>query len=483
MPSIDYEVKLQGMSFPSSFVKRNFSDEDHYRQVLSAGIGAVKAGDLEQARTLLQKAAEIKPTDPQPWLWLSATTDNADEQRNFLEYALAADPNNGAARRGLAILSGKLDQSRLLAEGQGVEPRRPQEPLEAKAEKVFLCENCGGRLVFEVEKQSLVCEYCGHQQSAEMESVADRAEQTLDFFLPTTRGHTWAEAQHRFGCNQCGAVTVLAVGERALVCPHCGSSQLIESAETVELLQPNVILPPRLTAAEAAKKVQEWLGRGLFIPDDLKKLAKPSALRPVYYPFWTFDGILQMNWVCEVNRGGSDSPQWEIERGEEFEIFDDVVVPGLKSLSAAEVAGAFPFDLKSVVSYNPAYLADWNVLAYDHPLAEASLDAREIVARRLRRALPSRLQLSGERRNLQTGETNWSGLTFILALLPFYVGSYFYRGKEYHLYVNAQSGAVSGAKPVDNVKRAALWLLVVLSAVVLMVALFALGLSFGWFRF
>jgi len=476
-------VKLHRMSFPAQFTKRNFSDEDHYRQVLSAGIGAVKAGDLEQARTLLQKAAEIKPTDPQPWLWLSATTDKPEEQRDYLEYALAADPNNGAARRGLAILSGKLDTSRLLAEGQEVVPRQPQAPLEAMAEKVFLCEQCGGRLSLDVARQRLVCGYCGHEQAMSTVSVADEAELTLDFVLPTTRGHVWAEAQHRFCCNQCGAISVLAVMERALVCPHCGSSQMIESEETVEMLSPNVLLPPRLTVQEASQQVGEWLGRGLFIPDDLKKMAKPSALRPVYYPFWTFDGILQMNWVCEVNRSNSDTPYWEVERGVEFEIFDDVVVPGVKALNCAEISQTQPFDLKAVVAYDPAYLANWNVLTYDHPLADASLDAREIVVRRLRQALPSRVQVGTERRNLQSGETNWSGLTYKLVLLPFYVGSYHYRGKNYQLYVNAHNGKVGGVKPVDTLKRAAFWLLVGLSVVVLIVAIFALGLSFGWFRF
>lgn len=471
------------MSSFSDFTPRKFFDEEQYRHTLLSGIAAVKSDDRQQARLLLKKAAEMKSTDPQPWLWLSATTDDPAERREYLEYALAADPNNSAARRGLALLSEKLDKSRLLAEGEGLEARRPQEPLEAKAETVFTCERCGGRLTFQVEHQVLVCEYCGYQQNPDETPAADREEQTLDFVLPTSRGHVWAEAQHRLACAQCGAVTILAAAERELVCPHCGSTQLVESAETAELLQPNVIAPPRITSQDATRLVRQWLGRGLFIPDDLKKLAKPSALRPVYYPFWTFDGILQMSWVCEVNRGTSKNPVWETERGDEFEIFDDELVPGLKSLDAGEMAQVAPFDLKSVVAYDPAYLADWNVLAYDHPLAQASLDAREKVARRLRRELPSRVQLSGENRNLQSGEINWSGLTYKLVLLPFYTGSYHYRGQDYHLYVNAQNGKVGGAKPVDRVKQAAFWLLVGLSALVLLTAIVGLGLSFGWIRF
>lgn len=469
------------MSYPQGFIPRQAFDEDQYRRTLNAGIAATKSGDFAEARRLLRKAAEMHPTDPQPWLWLSATTQNPKEQKEYLEYALAADPNNGAARRGLAILSGKLDRNRLLAEGEEVQARRPKEPLEAQAEQVFRCENCGGRMRYEVSNQWLICEHCGTKRQLTLASVADEAEQVLDFVLPTTRGHTWAEAQHRLACNQCGAVTLLNIAERTTTCPHCGSSQLIESEESVELLQPNAIAPPKISPQQAGELVRQWLGKGLFIPDDLRKLAKTSTLRPVYYPFWTFDGILKMNWVCEVNRGSSRSPVWVVERGEEFDIFDDQWVPGVSALSEEEIRQLAPLDFKAVVGYDVAFLADWSVLAYNHSLAEASLDARERIAKRLRQNLYHKVLPGQEKRNLQGGAPEWSGLTYKLILFPFYIGHYSYRGKEYRLFVNAQNGKISGAKPVDRVKQAAFILLVILSGVVLLLAIYLFGLSFGWF--
>ncbi|MFN3309000.1 MAG: hypothetical protein ACK44E_07300 [Anaerolineales bacterium] len=129
----------------------------------------------------------MKPTDSQPWLWLSATTQDPKEQKEYLEYALAADPNNGAARRGLAILSGKLDRSRLRAEGEEVKARQPEEPLEAQAEHVFRCEKCGGRMRYEVSNQWLICEHCGTRRPLSLAAAADEAEQVMDFVLPTTQ--------------------------------------------------------------------------------------------------------------------------------------------------------------------------------------------------------------------------------------------------------------------------------------------------------
>ncbi len=471
------------MSSLSSFTRREYYDDEQYRRTLISGIAAVKSGDRDQARMLLKKAAEMKSTDPQPWLWLSATTDDLAERREYLEYALAADPNNGAARRGLVFLSEKLDKSRALTEGEDFEKQSYTQPVEAKAEEIFLCGRCGGKMRFDVSRQVLVCDYCGYEQKPDLSNAADQEEQALDFVLPTTRARTWSEAQHRLTCQQCGAISLLAVGERALTCPHCGSHQLIESTEMTELVQPNVIAPPKIDLSSATKAVQEWLGKGWFIPDDLKKLARPSVLRPVYYPFWTFDGILQMGWVCEVNRGTSKNPIWDVEKGVEFEIFDDVLVPGISKLPKSELTHIEPFDLKSVVQYDPAFLAGWNVLAYDYPLAEASLDAREKVAKRLQRELNQRVFPGKDKRNLQSGETNWSGLTFKLVLLPLYVGSYHYRGKIYQLYVNGQTGKVAGYKPQDRLKKTAFWLSVILGLMVLGLLTLWVGLNFGWIRF
>ncbi len=170
----------------------------------------------------------MKPTDPEPWLWLSATTDDAEEQRDYLEHAVAADPGNAAARRGLVLLSDKLDRSRLLDEGQGVVPRHPLEPEDAVAAQVFICPSCGGKMEFDPARSTLLCEYCGYTEKYEAIPAADTGEQLLDFALPTTRGHLWAEAQHRLVCGQCSSISLLPSGYKGGECPYCGSRRLVE---------------------------------------------------------------------------------------------------------------------------------------------------------------------------------------------------------------------------------------------------------------
>jgi DNA-directed RNA polymerase subunit RPC12/RpoP len=465
----------------SGYTPRDDFDELQYRRIVNAGIAAVKAGDLQQARQLLHKATEMKLTDPDPWLWLSATTDDPAEQRDYLEYALASDPGNAAARRGLVLLSDKLDKSRLLAEGEGVQPRSPAEPEEASVAESYTCSQCGGRMAFEAQRNALVCESCGHIEYPDLRPAADTAEQVLDFVLPTTRGHRWAEAQHRLSCSQCGAVALLAVGERVNACPYCGSDQLIESAETQELLDPNVVGLIKIKEENASYHLKDWLGKGLFAPDDLKKIAKTTELRSAYYPFWTFDGTLAMNWACESNDPNNEMVRWVTRDGVEFEMFDDVLVSGLRSISVEELSEVEPFELKEVVVFDPSYLAGWTVLAYDKPLAEATLEARERVAKKLRREVENRILVGHQKRELHIGELKWSGMTFKHVLLPLWVGHYRYRGKYYRILINGQTGKVGGQKPRDQLKVFGFVATLVLSCVVLLLILALIGLSLGWF--
>ncbi len=464
------------------YTRRMDFDEIQYEQLVHTGIAAVKGNDREQARRLLFKATEMKPTDPEPWLWLSATTDDAEEQRDYLEHAVAADPGNAAARRGLVLLSDKLDRTRLLEEGQGVAPRAPSEPEEAITAQVFTCPQCGGMMKFAPEKEALLCEFCGYAQQPENIPAADSSEQVLDFVLPTTRGHRWAEAQHRLTCEQCGSVSTLPSGRTASECPYCGSRRLIESAETAELVEPQAIGLAQFDEQAAARRVRDWLGRGWFIPDDLRKLALTSAIRPAYYPFWTFDGTLGLGWSCEVNQGGSRSPDWVMRSGVEYEMFDDVLVPGLRALTKIDLSRVEPFELKKVVEFKPEHLAGWTALTYDIPLADASLKAREKVARRVRQQLHNRVEVGRQVRNLQSGATSWSGQTYKYVLLPLWVGSYRYRGHRYWVLVNGQTGKVSGVKPNDPFK--AYGIVASLTATLILVGVLLLYLAFylGWLK-
>lgn len=459
------------------------SRDRQFEHLLREGILAAKHGNRNLARRALNQALILNKVDARPYLWLSATTDDPEEQRDYLERAVAADPTNIKARRGLAILLGKVDPNQLMPEGVGLEAGEENEQIETKAQ-TFKCPQCGGRMSFSVGSNLLACEYCGFEQqpvqSRGPTPIADQAEQVFDFVMPTTRGHRWAEAQHRLSCEHCGAVSLLDPGQKASRCAYCGSNQLIDSPEHGELVDPQVIALMQIDGKEAAQRVRKWLGRGVFTPDNLLLASQGLRLRPAYYSCWTFDGTLEARWSCEVKEGSGNYETWTPISGVETKFFNDILVSGVQALTGRELKSLEPFNLEDVEEFKPEFLAGWPTVIYDRPLSDASLLAREKVIRQMRSQMHNSVAAGQEKRNLRIGAGAWSGMTFKHILLPVWIGAYQFRGEEFHLLVNGQTGKVGGAKPRDKVKLI-FSLLIVMLFIVLFIVIYWVwtGLSGG----
>ena len=447
-----------------------------YERLLYEGISAARVANRTLARSLLNQAIQINGLDARPYVWLSSVTDDPIERRQFLEQAVAIDPTHAAARRGLAILSGNLDEAQILPEG-AVVSRRIGEVVDVQA-RVFLCPQCGGQVAFSPDVIQLACNYCGHILEAGpppvQDYLADHAEQVLDFVLPTTSAHTWAEAQHRLACERCGAVLLLSPEDKSIECPYCASRQFVDAPSVEKLIDPQLMILMRLDEHKVLEAIKKWLGKGLFIPDDLRSGLTRLKMRPAYYSGWTFDGTIEVKWACEVQAGSGRYSHWEPRSGVLTRFFDDILIPGVRALKGEQLALVTPFDLQAVVEFKAENLVGWSTLIYNRSLSDASLLAREQVMKIVRSEMSYKVEPGRQKRNLETRGSGWSGMTFKHILFPIWTGSYSYRGEVYTVLVNGQTGKVGGAKPPDKVKI----VLGALTATILL--LFLLWLIF-WF--
>jgi hypothetical protein len=71
--------------------------------MLNKAIMAAKAGRKAEARQLLEAVLDTDERNERAWLWLSGVVDD-DERSICLENVLSINPDNQAARRGLAML-------------------------------------------------------------------------------------------------------------------------------------------------------------------------------------------------------------------------------------------------------------------------------------------------------------------------------------------------------------------------------------------
>ncbi len=468
-----------------------FSDNE-YDNLVREGITAARGGKKALARRLLERAAGQNPTDSRVWLWLSATTEDAFEQRDFLEKAIAADPTNTAAKKGLGILAEKLGEPVLdlpqqsLKDGY-VKPDEklfdPQRTLQGKTH-AFDCPNCGGGMFYTVDA-GLECEYCGFTSDSYDDLNINEAEMALSPVLQTSQAHVWAVSGHDIVCEKCGAHTLAQPGIKTTFCPYCGSNHLVESEQLTELIEPQLIGLFEVNLGVALQKVRSWLREGIFSPDNLEDSAKKLELRPAYYPFWTFDGGVEVHWSAEIRdtygEAGLDKPEWRPVSGKDVEFFDDILIPGVSALRQQDLYRILPFKLKELIQFEPAHIAGWTAMAYDRSIADASLRAREIVMRRVGRKIGSTIEPGREKRNVSAGAGNWSGLTYKHILLPIWMGTYEYGGDTFKVIVNGQTGKASGTKPKDNFKIVGIWVLGILGAIMVIVMLVLILSNLGVF--
>ncbi|NJN43979.1 MAG: TFIIB-type zinc ribbon-containing protein [Anaerolineae bacterium] len=200
--------------FPSNPFQPGQISQKEYENIVREGITAAKNGNRVLAHRLLTRAMGSKPNDARPYLWLSATTDDPHEQRQYLEWALACDPNLDAARKGLARLNEKLGIAPMSGIGEptpagassipdqvtdtdggethyGYDESSGEEIIQAESE-VFECPNCGWRMFFDPEHKHLYCESCGHTIATEDILAADTAEAPMVHVMDSPYAHTWA---------------------------------------------------------------------------------------------------------------------------------------------------------------------------------------------------------------------------------------------------------------------------------------------------
>jgi DNA-directed RNA polymerase subunit RPC12/RpoP len=421
--------------------------------ILVRGIAAAKAGDKAEAQRYLERLlldyAATREEKAQAYIWLTELTDDPEEKRAHLENALACDPTNAMARRGLAVLDGRLKPEDIIDPDQQpaqVEPETPQ-PVDARR---FVCPQCGGVMAFEPGDQSVRCTYCGHHQTVFSALKDGLFVQEHDFFvaLATVKGHALPAGLNVYQCEGCQAKLVLT-RELSTHCPYCGSSHVVE-IKTQEMVQPEGIIPFAVTVEEAEKTFRRWLDKNIK-GDQIRT----TRVRGIYLPAWTFDISKEIRWrgiETENNRYGRS--QKRTHEGSYYMLEDDVLVPATHTLPQ-DLIGIFDkFLLKEAVPYDSAYLANWPTALYDISVSDASLLARQIVLKKGKKA--AHMQAIARVPNIQDFQiypSDIAVLSYKLLLLPFWIANYRYEENVYTVVINGQTNRVSGQKPSGLLKK------------------------------
>lgn len=412
---------------------------DYAKELLRSGIIDAKTGSKDTARRYLDRAIYMAGSHDvlaEAWFWMSEVIEDPVEKRKALENCLSHDLHHTRARRSLAILDGKLKADDVIDPDKL--PAAPEGLREVQAER-FMCPKCGGRMTFSPDGSSLVCDYCARQNPL---GAGGGAENEKDFIvaMATIKGHGKPLQEQVFHCNGCGAEFILPPKQISANCAYCDSPHVVSLEKSKDLVAPNSILPFAFDQKRATRLLIDWVEGSNIKPE--KKVGLP---RGIYLPVWTFDIGGFIDYTGEIVED-DDNPFTKRREKKVTRINDqypvmvnDLALPASRKLSQVFMKLIPSFDFSALKEYDPRYLASWLAEVYDVPMADASLDARSIAFKELKKQLPNLLN------DVKLVSASSAGMlveSFKLALLPVWMTELPFGGREHLVLINGQNGTV-----------------------------------------
>ncbi|MBR6737463.1 MAG: hypothetical protein IKL82_03760 [Clostridia bacterium] len=316
------------------------------------------------------------------------------------------------------------------------------------------CLNCGSNLLFDPETQKLKCPHC--ETLVDFEKSSNVLENDIREFL--NGNQTWNTESVVYRCENCGASLVLAPNQTAASCPYCGASHVVKSEEEAGL-KPGAVYPFTITSEVASNFAKTWAKKRLFAPSRFKKDLVTDKFKGVYQPSYTFDSNTYSTYYGRVgvrhtrtvgsgkNRRTETYIVWRNISGDYSHFFDDVTVNSDDIEFQSTINKLLPFNYNSIKVYDTEYLTGYMAKRSNRTVKDCWGDAKSMMDASLRSLILSRHRHDVvDFLNVSTSHQN---VTFKYVLLPVYVSNFKYKKKDYKVFVNGNTGKVTGKTPVS----------------------------------
>jgi Zn finger protein HypA/HybF involved in hydrogenase expression len=281
----------------------------------------------------------------------------------------------------------------------------------------------------------------------------------------------WQVAKTSVKCQSCHAISVFDPDKISRRCDFCGSTALVPYEQVKDAFRPESLLPLQISEVRARELIRAWYGRQWLAPNAFKAKALTDTVKGVYLPYWTFDAQVDARWTAEsgkyywVRQGNKQvrKVNWTPVSGQLSHAFDDDLVCASLGVDPARVRAIEPFPTASVVPYDAGYLSGWTVERYQIDLVAAAERSRAQMDAALRQLCAQ--QIPGDTHRNLVVDGRYHHQTFKHILAPVWLLTYVYGPKSYQVIVNGVTGSISGSRPWSWIK---ITLLVILALIIVM---------------
>lgn len=328
-------------------------------------------------------------------------------------------------------------------------------------QKNFRCPGCGNSMEFFPETQKMYCIYCGSTYSLEELNMQSGGEEKPELSEVQVEREREKEIRRRHAtiqmqilhCNACGAELAVNGVEASSFCAYCGQATVVMD-RVEDYLQPDYIMPFRITKEQAESIIRGKISAGYFIPEGIKNF-EIEKLRGIYIPFWLFDMYYgdDQYWKYSVKRGKSSVTRYSHRLGDCH--FQKMTLDASKNFNDDSSQRLEPYDMHDLREFDAAYLSGF----YSDRFDVGTDDLEGLAFRRAKELFDENVKKTihhGGAKLVQTSPVH-QVTKREYALLPVWFLTFRYENMPYTILVNGQTGKMVGAVPYEKKKAYAVF--------------------------
>jgi len=334
----------------------------------------------------------------------------------------------------------------------------------------FQCPSCGSSMKHNAAERNLNCPSCGYVENACQENtdnvMFDFAGAQID---PASQD--WGVSVQSVICSDCGGKVVVTATEGSLNCTFCGS-QHVTVLDEAPGIHPDSIIPFKLDNSKAYERISDWINKRYLAPFPFKAEYTSGKLAGIYLPYWSFDAQVNAAYTGQAANSYTDTEidtvtsdertdtkkrrvkklRWRFVTGTIEKKFQNVMFSDAAQLDAKTIEKLEPFKLNELVKYSPKYLIGYATGRCKDGIEAVWRRAQSYMGGSVREEVHSTVKRGSDVVGAVNTCATFSEIAFKKLLLPVWVGSYRYKNKNYHIYINGQTGVVCGKSPISALK-------------------------------
>ena len=336
----------------------------------------------------------------------------------------------------------------------------------------YQCPACSGPLRFDPVTGKLVCDYCSGSYSVEeiealyasKDETAAQAAQAAETQAQPEGSH-WSEAEAAglkvYNCPSCGAELIYDQTTAATSCPYCGNPTIVPG-ELSGALKPDWVIPFKLTKEQAVAALKEHYRKKPLLPKLFSAQNHLEEIKGVYAPFWLSDGESSGSATFHATKVRSwTEGQYRVTETSHFQCerrgglsLQRIPVDGSTKMPDEHMDAIEPYDFGALQPFSTAYLPGYMADKYDVDAASAEDRARTRAEGSTVGAMEATVKGYASVTK-ESADISYRRTALHYALLPVWLLSTKWNGKNYLFSVNGQTGKLVGDLPIDKGRLAA----------------------------